>query len=140
MAEPSPAPIIFVERPRHVIQFGGLGLAAGAQATSVSSMIDFPYKILKVKVFFLDNAVPDLRYYILVGSSSDGSTSNVPSGTNIFGPYSGLIFIRGSQGTRIIEPMYDVKDATSFLKVHAWNLDPVYACDWAAEITIERLI
>jgi hypothetical protein len=139
MATPSPAPIIAKEQPRHVIQFGGLALGAGAQITGVSGGITFRYRIVKVKVFYLDNAVPDLRYYVLVGSTPGGSTTGLPEGDSIFSPYSTTLFLRGSQGMRECEPMLIVDSTRSFLKVHCWNVDPVYACDWAAEITIERL-
>lgn len=139
MVEPSPAPIIAVESNRYVIQFGGLALAAGAQITGVSGGITFRYRILKVKVFFLDNAVPDLRYYVFMGSTPGGSTTGLPEGTSIFAPYSMTQMIRGSQGMRECEPMMIVDSTRSYLKVHCENAGAVFACDWAAEITIERL-
>lgn len=133
------APLIAVESNRHVIQFNGLALAAGAQITGVSGQLGFRYRILKAKVFFLDNAVPDLRYYVMVGNTPGGSTTGLPEGQSIFSPYSPTTMIRGSQGARVMEPMLVVSEVRTYLKVHVWNADAVFACDWAAEITIERL-
>ena len=122
-----------------MLQFGGLAVAAGAQQTSVSSLIPFPYRILKVKIFVLDDAVPDLRYYVLVDGTNSTSTTTLPTGVSIFAPYSGIQYIRASQGSRICEPLYDVRESESFLKVHVQNNDANFACDYAAEITIEEM-
>ena len=143
MATPSPAPIIAVESNRYVIQFGGIGLAAGAQITSVSGGITFRYRILKVKVFFLDDAVPGMVYHVYVGSTPGGSTTGLPEGQSIFAPYSTTTEIRGSQGVRIMEPMMIVDSTRSYLKVHVQNLVPLppagFPVSYAAEISIERL-
>jgi hypothetical protein len=143
MATPSPAPIIAVESNRYVIQFGGAALAAGAQITSVSGGITFRYRILKVKIFYLDDAVPGMVYHVLVGSTPGGNIAGLPEGQSIFSPYSTTTEIRGSQGTRIMEPMLIVDSTRSYLKVHVQNLVPPppagFPVSYAAEITIERL-
>lgn len=139
MATPETPPIIPVDRPIYVIQFSGVGLAAGAQITLVSGQLSFRYRILKVKVFFGDDAVPDMRYYPMVGSTQGGSTTGLPEGQSIFAPLSPQAFMRAGYGKRECEPMLVIDSTRSYLKVHVQNNDAVYAIGYAAEITIQRL-
>ena|SRR3989304_758255 len=128
-----------VEGPIYVIQFSGVGLAAGAQITLVSGQISFRYRILKVKVFFGDDAVPDMRYYPMVGFTPGGSTTGLPEGQSIFAPLSPQSFMRAGFGKRECEPNLIVDSDRSYLKIHVQNNDALFAVGYAAEITIRRL-
>ena len=128
-----------VEDSIYIIQFSGVNLGAGAQLTRVSGQIGFKYRILKVKVFFDDTAVPDMRYYVYVGSTPGGSTMGLPEGTSIFSPLSPDSYIRGGFGKRECEPNLIVDSDRSYLKIHVQNNDALFAVGYAAEITIQRL-
>lgn len=94
---------------------------------------------MKVKVFFGDDAVPDLRYHVLIGNTPGGSVTGLPEGISIFSPLSPDSFIRAGYGKRECEPNLIVDSDRTYLKVHVQNNDPLFAVGYSAEITIQRL-
>lgn len=133
------SPVIATPKARYTLLFNGLNVAAGTYATSISGGLGFPYRIIEAKFYFLDDAVPDMRYYLYVGSSPSGSTTGMPEGSNVLSPYSGSGFIRGGQGMVKVEPMYDVTAERTYIKVHVFNNDAIYAVDYSAQVVVERL-
>lgn len=62
-------------------------VAATAWGGQSSGSINEGYEILKVTNIFLDDHVFNVRYYWLVGGTSQISTTGISSGTNIFAPW-----------------------------------------------------
>lgn len=133
------APIISQEGRRYVVLFGATGLAANSQTTLISAKIPFCYRIVKVKLYYLEYTTPEHRYYVLVGETGAGSVVGLPEGVNIFGEYGQVTYLSSSQGVRILEPMRVVDRVDTYLKVHTHNLSLTLTSDSAAEITIERV-
>ena len=133
------APIISKEGRRYIVLFGATGQPLNSQTTLVSAIIPFCYRIVKVKLYFLEYTTPEQRYYVLVGESNAGSVVGLPEGVNVFGEYSQVTYLRSSQGVRILEPLRVVDRVNTYLKVHIHNLSLTLASDTAAEITIERV-
>ena len=133
----APAPIIAAEAAVHTITFSGI-LAATSQGTRVSGGIGFRYRIKKVKVYCDWDHDLNVRHYILVGSTNQGSTTNIPEGTNVLSPLSPDPYLIGRGHAREIALNLIVNVTTSYLKLHVQNLNG-WQITYYGEVEIERL-
>ena len=96
-------------------------LNAGAQNTLVSSLIPFPFRIVQVKMFFSFTTNNLVRYYWLVSSSNDISTTGVPSGDNPFSGVGTLPYFVGEGIMRKEVCSYEDKAGRKYVKLHTLN-------------------
>jgi len=126
-----------VAKKAYELPFNG-SVGATAQLTFVSSMIAFQFKVTTIKIYFSNNHANGVRHYFLVGRNSQGSTTGIPEGDNMFGQISPSNYHIGDNETIVLHPYALWEEARGYIKVHINNLN-AYAVAIKVIIVIEEI-
>jgi len=113
-------------------------IAAASQGTIVTGLITFPFKVVKVKMYFRNDAANLVRCYWLVSESSTGSTTGIPPGDNLFKESVPLPYFVGEDEIREVLCYYEDEDGNKHIKLHVDNAHTI-AQEVQATVTIRRL-
>lgn len=110
---------------KRIIEIPLVGLvAAGAHLGLVSSPIPFPFRVTQIKMVFTDDAQNLVRYYPLVSSNRNVSTTSVSDGENLLARQSPVNYFIGKALAKTINCNVEVPETNMHLKVHTLNGAP----------------
>lgn len=107
-------------RRRVEVPFSGTVAALG-YLTLVSGMITYPFRIVKAKMFFTDDAfnLVEMRWFI--SRSSNAPTGDFPTDDNVFGRESPTAGFIGRGIVRVVDCDIEVPGGMVHLKLSAYN-------------------
>jgi len=112
-------------------------VGATSQLTLISSLIPFLFKVIIVKIYFSANHANAVGHYILIGRNNQGSTTGIPEGENVLGPYVPLSPLVGDNETIVLQPNYVWPELKGYVKVHVNNARP-YTVQIKVLVTIQE--
>lgn len=113
-------------------------IGATAQNSFSTSHIPFKYRIVKVRMYFRDDAVWNVLMYWFSSSNPQGSTANLPDGTNIFAYASNTPFFVSDGPPVEAECSYESNEDEHYIKLHVVNNNG-YATNVNGVVTIEEV-
>ena len=121
MAVPFKAPEFKMEAKRQVeISFQG-NVLAGVHLTLVKGPMNYPFKVLQVKMIFTPEANNQVRHYWLIDSSNVTSTTAVPPGTNLFEKEDPTLYFVGKAVVRVVHTDIEYEKPRRFIRCHTNN-------------------
>lgn len=127
-----PQPVRMAEIP-----FSGT-VAAGAYLTLVTSKIMYPYRVIRVKMFFPAVAANLISHRWYVSPNPTTSITDWPADTNLFGRESPTATFIGSSLIRQVAANVEVREVGTYLKFSTLNgLGVAYTVN--GSITIEEI-
>jgi len=126
----TPPIVNIISRVEYEIPISG-AIGANLQGTILSGIITIPFKITGVRFIFPDNAINNVRAYLLYATDDNTSTTGTPTGTNVFSRYSPTAYFVGHDAIINAYCNIDINDNRTRLKLHINNLN-----NWATIIQV----
>lgn len=113
-------------------------VAAGATLIIASGRITYPFKIIRAKMTFSEEANNLIRHGWYVSTSDAVTTGGIPSGINIFGRESPTAFFAGKGTIKTINTNVEYPEGNLFILLYTVN-GCAYAYYIDASITIQQI-
>ncbi len=129
----------FELKPRRVVEIPFRGtLAAGTMVTLNSGRITYPFRVTKVKMIFTDEANNQVIHSVHVLGNPYTSTTQAPTGDNLFGRESPTASFVGRSIIRVVPCNVEYPEGRRYIAFFTNNTSP-YAYDFNGSVTIEEI-
>lgn len=102
------------------IPFAG-AVAGTSWLTLVTNRITYPFRILRAKMVFGQNANNLVQHYWLISTNSSTSITGVPSGDNIFSREAPVGYFAGHLTVRIADANLEYRETGLYVKLVTYN-------------------
>lgn len=109
-----------VDKRQVELNFYGTVAAAG-QATALSGLITYKYRILQAKMIFTDDANNNIVISWFISPNSSTSATGAPSGQNIFGRENPNTAFIGDNLVRVVNCNVKVEEEGTYIKLYVVN-------------------